>query len=195
MSTAAAAKYADLKKKIADARKQMEETAKALFNEMADDLFKENSALQSFSWTQYTPFFNDGDECVFRCNGSYPTVAMIMDGDLLSYDSNRGDFTVNGHEVEGVDELTRKFKDMRIDSFTKNGKVYAYDAKTNNVTIDGVKVKTYDERRGLFEGLEKVVGKFLDAFEDEDMKTMFGDHTQVTVNRDGTIEKEEYQHD
>ena len=42
MSTAAVAKYAELRKKIQDARKQMEETAKGLFSEMSADLFAEN---------------------------------------------------------------------------------------------------------------------------------------------------------
>jgi len=194
-TSAAAQKYSELRSKIAEARKIMEETAKGLFNEMADGLFKENSALQSFSWTQYTPYFNDGDECVFRSNGSYPTVSMIVDGDVLGYDSNSGEFTVNGDEEESVDSIQRKFRDLGVDEFKKNGRTYAYDKKTNTITVNGEKVKTYEQRRALFEGLEKVVAKFLDAFEDEDMKTMFGDHMRVTVNRDGNIETEEYQHD
>lgn len=195
MPTAAQQKYSELRSKIVAARKQMEETAKGLFNEMADDLFKENSALESFSWTQYTPYFNDGDECVFRCQGDYPTVSMIVDGDLMGYDCNSGEFTVNGEEVGSADDHLRTFKSMGVDEFKKNGKTYAFDKATNTVTINGEKIKTYDERKKLFAGLEKIVGKFLGAFEDEDMKTMFGDHTRVTVYRDGKISTDEYQHD
>jgi hypothetical protein len=196
MSTSPAQqKYHELRSKIAEARKTMEETAKGLFTEMVAELFAENPTLMSFSWTQYTPYFNDGEPCEFGCNGAYPTVSMSMDGDVVGYDSNSGEFTVNGDEIEGVDELVRKFKDMRIDSFSKNGKQYAYDAKTNTVTVDGEKVKTYDERRKMFDGLEKKVGAFMRNFEDEDMETMFGDHVTVTVNRDGTTSTEEYNHD
>jgi hypothetical protein len=194
-SAVAAAKYAELRKKIQDARKQMEETAKGLFTEMSAELFAENPQLVSYSWTQYTPYFNDGDECVFRCQGDYPTVQMMVDGDLMGYDCNSGEFTVNGEEVGSADEHVRKFKDMGVDEFKKNGKTYAFDKTTNTVTVDGQKIKTYDERKKLFAGLEKIVGKFLGAFEDEDMKTMFGDHMRVTVHSDGTIETDEYQHD
>jgi len=195
MSTAAAKKYSELRKKIADAKKVMEETAKGLFSEMATDLFDQNSALMSFQWTQYTPYYCDGDVCEFSCNGDYPTVSMMVDGDLLGYDSNSGEFTVNGHEEESVDSLQRSFKSLGVDEYKKNGRTYAFDKKTNKVTVDGQKVKTYDERRTMFEGLEKTVGSFMRNFEDEDMETMFGDHVQVTVKRDGTINVEEYQHD
>lgn len=196
MSTAAAAKYADLKKKIADARKQMEETAKGLFKEMSHELFTENPQLVSYSWTQYTPYYYDGDECVFRCQGDYPTVTIQQDGDLLGYDCNSGEFQVNGKELESSDDLLRQFKSLGgVDSFRKNGKTYAFDKATNTVTVNGEKIKTYDQKRAIFDGLEKIVGRFLGAFDDEDMKVMFGDHMRVTVNRDGSIETEEYQHD
>lgn len=57
------------------------ETKKEAFNEMkqklinefreslnglAVDVFKNIPQLKAISWLQYTPYFNDGDECVFR---------------------------------------------------------------------------------------------------------------------------------
>jgi hypothetical protein len=195
MSTAAAAKYKELRKKIADAKKTMEETAKGLFIDMATDLFNDNPDLVSFGWTQYTPYYNDGDVCTFRCHGDYPTVSMIVDGDVWSYDSNRGDLLVNGHEQESSDELVRKFQSLGVDEFKKGGKTYAYDKKTNTVTVDGKRVPTYEENDRVFDALEKKVGAFMRNFEAEDMLVMFGDHAQVTVTRDGNVEIEEYQHD
>lgn len=38
------------------------------FSEISKEVFSANPKLESFSWTQYTPYFNDGDECVFRAN-------------------------------------------------------------------------------------------------------------------------------
>lgn len=192
---AAQQKYAEIRQKIADAKKQMEETAKGLFNEMSAELFNDNPTLVSFSWTQYTPYWNDGDVCEFRCQGEYPTVAMLVDGKTLQYDSNRGEMTIDGKESETADEHVRTFKSMRVDSFSKNGKNYVYDAKTGDVTVDGVRVPTYEENRAQFDDLEKVVASFMRNFEDDDMETMFGDHMRVTVHRGGNIELEEYQHD
>ena len=35
------------------------------FDKECEQLFKEYPQLLSFSWTQYTPYFNDGDSCTF----------------------------------------------------------------------------------------------------------------------------------
>src|SRR5271154_4929831 len=58
-TSAAALKYQELRKKIAEAKKVMEETAKGLFVEMTTELFTANPALESFGWRQYTPYWND----------------------------------------------------------------------------------------------------------------------------------------
>lgn len=199
MSTGTAAqKYAELRNKIADAKKVMEDTAKGLFTEMSTDLFAENPTLMSFGWTQYTPYFNDGEECVFRCNGRYPTVSIMVDGDLMGYDSNRGELEINSKEARSHEYYERVFKGMKgsgISAIVEGNKTVNYDGTTNTVTIDGVKVKTYDEYHKMFKPLEKIVAEFMDAFEDEDMKVMFGDHVQVVVKRDGEIDVEEYSHD
>ena len=202
-ATAAQRKYQELRNKIAEAKRVMEETAKGLFAEMSAELFNENPTLTSFGWNQYTPYFNDGDECVFRCNGSYPTVSMAIDGDVLSYDSNSGDLEINGEEVRSQETYVRVFKDMfkgmkggaEAASIIERGKTVSYDPATGDVTKDGVKVKSHVEYRSMLDGLEKTVSTFMDTFEDEDMKVMFGDHVQVVVHRDGKIETEEYSHD
>jgi hypothetical protein len=197
VSTAAATKYNELKAKIADARKQMEETAKGLFTEMAADLFAENPDLVSFGWTQYTPYFNDGDPCVFRCNGSYPTVTIVVDGDVIGYDSNQGELVRNGKEIKSAEDLKRTFDSLgpAVDSFVSNGKTIAIDRATNTITEDGIRVKTYSQIHDMFRPFEKKVATFLKTFEDEDMETMFGDHMRITVTRDGKVETEEYSHD
>ena len=195
MPSAAQKKYQDLREQIVAARKKMQETAKGLFTEMSAELFADNPELVSFSWTtQYTPYFNDGDVCEFRCNGDYPSISMKVGDDIVGYDSNSGDLEINGEEVQDTYDLTRKFKDLGVDSFTKGGKQYVFDAKTQSVTVDGTKIPTAADYEKVFDKMEKKVAAFLNAFEEEDMETMFGDHMRVTVTRDD-IETEEYQHD
>jgi hypothetical protein len=50
------------------------EMSKAMFSEVSKQLFDKHSVLESFSWNQYTPYFNDGDECTFSANVDYPEV-------------------------------------------------------------------------------------------------------------------------
>lgn len=194
MGAAAAAKYRELKRKIADAKKQMEQTAKDAFSEMSADFFAENPKIVSFGWTQYTPYWNDGDECVFSANTDYPTVSIMVDGDTVGYDSNQGDLLVNGNEVETSDQLVRTFKDLGVESFIRNGKEYTFDSKKGTVLANGVPLKTREAYRDMFDPYEKKVSSFMGNFEDEDLKVMFGDHITVTVNRDG-VEIEDYEHD
>lgn len=195
MPTIAQKKYAALRQQIVDARVKMQETAKGLFTEMSAELFAENPELVSFSWTQYTPYFNDGDVCEFSCHGDYPSVSIKVGEDVIGYDENRGDLEINGDEVQSTYDLERQFKDLRVDSFRRDGKEYTYDKTTKTILIDGVKIPTYDDYSKQFDSLGKKISAFLNAFEDEDMETMFGDHKKVTVTRDGEVEAESYEHD
>jgi hypothetical protein len=194
-TSAAKQKYAALRNKIAEARKTMEETAKGLFTEMTSELFNDNPTLMAFGWTQYTPYFNDGDVCTFRCNSDYPTLLIKVGDDLIAHDSNSGELEINGEEVRSTYELQDTFKSLGVDSYTKGGKLYAYDKATKAVTVDGVKIPTYDDYEKLFDAVEGKVTEFLGSFEDEDMQTMFGDHQTITVSRNGSIETEDYEHD
>tara|TARA_R110000868_G_scaffold9099_1_gene46036 strand:+ start:1058 stop:1450 length:393 start_codon:yes stop_codon:yes gene_type:complete len=95
-------------------------------------LFQNSDELESISWTQYTPYFNDGDECTFRCNC----------GDLMI-----------------------------------NGEYYS-----TNVSEETKQV--------VFE-MEEVLRSIPDEF----YRELFGEHVEVTCNRDGTISVGEYEHD
>jgi hypothetical protein len=202
MSSAAATKYNELKAKIAEAKKQMEETAKTAFTDMAKEFFANNPTVLAFGWTQYTPYWNDGEPCEFSAHTEYPTVTMLVDGKALTYNCNSGDFTDNdGDEVKTHDAYVRQFKSLgsAIESFVTNGQVVAIDRKANNgagvVTVDGVRVKTHEEYSNGFDSAEEQVTDFLSNFEDDDLETMFGDHVEIMIARDGTIEVEQYQHD
>ena len=162
----AAAKYKELKSKMAAAKKQMEETAKKAFTEMSAEFFEENPAIVSFGWAQYTPYWNDGDVCVFSANTDYPVVTFkAKDGKVVKYDENAGEFTEVGTAV------------------VEDGIEYSEDA-------------SLDEAYGKeVEKHAKAVSKFLGNFEEEDLETMFGDHMQITVNRKGKVTTEEHEHD
>src|SRR5271170_2714472 len=91
MASALATKLAKLKKQQAAVEKEMANVAKAAFKEMSAGLFKANPALVSFSWAQYTPYWNDGDTCTFSSYAEYPTVVLeATDGKRIKHDENSG---------------------------------------------------------------------------------------------------------
>lgn len=58
-------------------RKQQEELRKegqVLLCDALQDLFNNNESLKEISWTQYTPWFNDGDTCEFSTYAHSPKV-------------------------------------------------------------------------------------------------------------------------
>lgn len=48
--------------------------------------FKANPSVKCMIWTQYTPYFNDGEPCTFSVHSDYPSRArMPMPGDVDSW--------------------------------------------------------------------------------------------------------------
>src|SRR5690349_7857045 len=72
-------KYAELKKKRDEMEKEFQSLAGELFKEKASGLFEKYPTLKSFGWAQYTPYFNDGDECIFGVNDE--NIYFEMDGE------------------------------------------------------------------------------------------------------------------
>jgi hypothetical protein len=54
-----------LSKRKAELKKMMEENARALLQTEFDKFFEENPECVALRWSQYTPYFNDGDTCTF----------------------------------------------------------------------------------------------------------------------------------
>lgn len=57
--------------KVQEARKQATEQAKATLGPALQQFLKDNPEVKSIVWTQYTPYFNDGDPCVFGISEVY----------------------------------------------------------------------------------------------------------------------------
>lgn len=66
--------FDDYKVRMAEYRKKMEEEGKAFFSELVKPVFEKYPQLERISWTQYTPYFNDGDPCTFSSGASYPSM-------------------------------------------------------------------------------------------------------------------------
>lgn len=72
----------ELKAQYAAARKQFEAATSTLLKTALVEVFKKFKTLESISWTQYTPYFNDGDACTFSVNEV--SVALVGDQESRS---------------------------------------------------------------------------------------------------------------
>jgi hypothetical protein len=57
------AEVKSLKKQLSDLKKQYLKASKTAFSEGSKPLFDKHPKMKSFSWSQYTPYFNDGEPC------------------------------------------------------------------------------------------------------------------------------------
>lgn len=60
-----------LKDQFEAAQKRMQDEGKVALEEALAEAFKKNPKLHAVRWTQYTPYFNDGEACVFSVNSPY----------------------------------------------------------------------------------------------------------------------------
>jgi hypothetical protein len=173
-----------------DSEKQIEKIkSKALtaqkknFENALKMLFENFPKLESFSWLQYTPHWNDGDECNFSASTDY--------------------IEINGEEEVSIYSISEKLK--RIKNKKKLGPqlekdlTEAKNAKKDQWRIDQLEreIKELEEDpaevEAQLEMTEAVIG-VLGSLNDDMFLEMFGDHAKVTVTADGA-EVEEYEHD
>lgn len=106
--------------KIENLNKELKENFKDALKESAGILFQKHQKLETFSWTQYTPYFNDGDPCEFNINDE--PHSMIYSGVDI------GEYNEEGEYVY----------DWRTKDLTELGKTLFTDLGEYRVLQDGV---------------------------------------------------------
>lgn len=107
-------------------------------------IFEKYKFIHKLSWVQYTPYFNDGDECIFGTSF-----------DHIRYCKDVEDYV---HKYLWNGDLNEKYNsELSLD----------IDALIKTLALIG----------------------------DDFYKSLFGDHVEVIVYRDGKILIEEYDHD
>ncbi len=109
-------KLQELKQKQSELRKQIKEASQVFFKYATKDLFTQHPKLESFRWTQYTPYFNDGDECTFSVHKD--DLDFVFDGAEVEDVST---WTIN-HEKYGKDYVP-EFKAAALQAFDLMGQM------------------------------------------------------------------------
>ncbi len=133
------------------------------------EYFKLYPFITSISWTQYTPYFNDGDPCVF----SIQEPALELSASYIA--ANPGLSLIGSSYSKKEVEEDEDFDEVQ------------------SVTLD-----TYDftkEQGKAYPDMRAAVNSITDLFEAKDVLLhVFGDHTEIVVTPN-EIRVEEYEHD
>jgi hypothetical protein len=184
-----ASKKSSLSMRIAEAKSNNEnfkntvaKRGEKFFKEAVKEIFKKFKDLESFSWSQYTPHFNDGDECLFSCH----------------FDS----LAINGEEdpecvyhLEHICELLsqKQKEETRIimELSNKTGK-QDWDIIQLKQDLEIIKTRDLEEVSNKLE-TKRYILDLVENIDETAYENMFGEGT-VVVSRDG-ITVEECEHD
>lgn len=119
-------------------RDEMREEGKELLFSTLQELFEKNENLKKIAWTQYTPWFNDGDTCEFHAHIDYPDVNDWQEGDYYEGDEEEDETTKPSDELykEIVSLLNILDEDDYKEIFGDHVKV--------TITKEGYEVEGYD---------------------------------------------------
>lgn len=147
---------------ISNLKNDVIELSSGIFEDFYKYIFEKYHTLESFGWTQYTPYFNDGDATIFNANTDY--------------------LIINDEYAEDSDW----FSQVKI----LNWGQWNYELKTYEGRIEEPN-KDYNEN--LVNAYNEIVD-FLSHFDNDFYLSKFGDHAEITVNKDG-FDISDYDHD
>lgn len=129
------------------------EEGNLLIRDLLARFFTENPLVKEIRWRQYTPYFNDGDLCVFTVHSPVAIISekdnekyhLVEKDDFTVVDSN-GNITVEGYTYSGRSRLEENLcglSDTLRDLGFVLEKVYGDDAEII-VTKDGITVEEFE---------------------------------------------------
>lgn len=124
-------------------------------------------------WTQYTPYFNDGDPCTFRMGGiEFAFAAPAADADPEDEDD------------QGYDELGAHW-------VVRDGQ-WGYVRTWDNDSFNSMGLSVEEMSEETYKACVELE-RHLNNLKDE-LEVLFGDHCRVTVTKSG-VEVSEYERD
>lgn len=173
------------KKDIEKLKSKVMKDSQLLFKQSIKDIFKKHKKLVSFSWTQYTPYWNDGDECLFSAHTDYLYINGSDDCESFS--------ELEQFHTDCLDK-DKSIKKLTMDNIKlAKKKDQKWQIESNERRIEEIQKADFEEVKWKYEFL-KDVSNLLNNFSQEALLEMFSDHVKVTITKDG-IETENYEHD
>ena len=131
-------KYTEAKKKMKAALEQANAIVKEAFLEASNEVFNKYPNIKSFSWTQYTPYFNDGDECTFSAQTEYPQLTFTDGTEVdINYGGGDADPEVVAKEIAAVKTFLAQFDESDYEEMFGDHVLVVVSRK-------GAKIKGYD---------------------------------------------------
>lgn len=172
----------EINAKIAALKAESVALSKNVFHTAVSNFFNNYPEVSAVIWQQYTPYFNDGDTCEFSVHE--PAFLSAADYDAYSEGNLDNIYEYSSFEAPSdwvyksaanVENKYRQEYQKTIDKYEELAKNFGNRLTEIQIGVDN------------FHKLFNEIGSDV-------MLSLFGDHVQVTVTKDG-IEVDEYSHD
>ena len=176
-------------REIAEAQARAKEAAKVALKDGFRLIFEEYPFLGRVAWAQYTPYFNDGDACVFGVNE--PQVRVRLSPELSDAYRGRLSTFLYREDDEEVDEEEPGMPGHGEGAVVTFGGVKPW----------GIEKLPPEERAEVeallapYTDLFRDLGAFVGGHLEEAYLEVFGDHVRVEVHKNLVVTTEEYSHD
>lgn len=80
-----------MNKEMEKIRSVYQEKMQGVFKDVFKSYFDSCPEVTVFSWRQYTPYFNDGEECTFRCYANHGSATNATDYDNVQWGEYDGE--------------------------------------------------------------------------------------------------------
>lgn len=191
-----------------DLEKQITAEAKEVFAEASKNIFdKHGDIVHSFGWTQYTPYFNDGEPCVFGTGELFIISKTDKTNDEYedTYYESTGEFgaygTTNNKLAPYIWDWKEKYK-----PYSRHGepdkpeeivdRSATYEPGPNRATeiVGEVTKRDNSDYDPVYGEANDDIKKLFGLLDERTLETLFGDHVLVIVTADG-VSVEDYDHD
>lgn len=205
--------FAELNTEIHKLTEIMQKKATPLIDQVANKLFTTIPEIESVFWTQYTPYFNDGDACTFSVNDIYFN---LYDDPTLEDEDIYGEGSV---VCTAEDVVHYKLELQKTIEFNRDPIAYREAYRVTQLAKWGRELyswqnhkpsyQTVEEQQKYIDFAEQFVRKYdgdkindamqtfiksISMVADDIMETLYGDGVRVTITREGTT-TDEMEHD
>lgn len=187
-------------------RAELVEELKGNFHAMFTEIFDKHPTINYFAWTQYSPYFNDGDECTFSRH-EINAYRFMEDEDYEEASYWEDDEAV----IEAGDALSAWKTYLETGKFPADFRSYMsteraiqaghadreayikYNTYLMPMAIQSLTLEDIGPEHDMVLDISEMISA-LDSIPEDFYQEMFGNHAKVKVTREG-VEVEEYDHD
>ncbi len=167
-------------------QEKKEELLKELWKEfpsLLTPLLEQSEMIESIGFTGFIPYFNDGEECIYSVNLDYMYINGENEDDYENDNNNFWDETVYT-KMKNEDDIALD-KELQLKKCSNY-----YPTKIGE---SGYKRNSYfnEKEANILANIKEVLNEIPNEF----YRDLFGDHSMITIHKDGTIDVEEYDHD